>query len=122
MKTTLTLDGNDIRAIIAEHFEVAVDDVLVNIKTRFEGVGPMEHKVSYIEIDVKQREKDLTFEPQAYWEYWAGWRSNHDRRIDDATCSNCGFKHPTVRGYGEVSDQLYKICPMCGKRMGRREV
>ena len=30
------------------------------------------------------------------WIYWDGWKGNHDQRIDDATCSECGYEHPTV--------------------------
>lgn len=61
----------------------------------------------------------------AHWEYWSGWAGNHDQRIEDATCSNCGYKHPTVRlDYvdgkfikGYVPDKLAKECPNCGAKM-----
>ena len=31
------------------------------------------------------------------WIYWDGLRGNHDQRIEDATCSKCGYIHHTVR-------------------------
>ena len=52
---------------------------------------------------------------EAKWEYWAGWMSNHDRRIDDATCSKCGYKHPTIR-FG-TPDLLQDYCPQCKSKM-----
>ena len=61
---------------------------------------------------------------RAKWLFWEGWVSNHDMRIDDATCSSCGYKHPTVRRIPystemeqDVLDKLGNFCPNCGKRM-----
>ena len=61
---------------------------------------------------------------KAKWQFWEGWMSNHDMRIDDATCSNCGYKHHTVRRtpYSNESEQdvlnkLGNFCPNCGKPM-----
>lgn len=51
------------------------------------------------------------------WIYWPGWVGNHDKRIDDATCSICGFKHPTVLNVKTPKDCLYKYCPECGAKM-----
>ena len=53
-------------------------------------------------------------EETGYWKYWAGWKGNHDKRIEGATCSNCGFVHPTV--YGSLSE-LYDFCPKCKAQM-----
>ena len=61
------------------------------------------------------------------WVFWGGWCGNHDRRIEDATCSECGYKHPTVRWEkGDVNNEsvLNKLahkCPRCGAKMGYRE-
>lgn len=55
-----------------------------------------------------------------HWIYWDGWCGNHDRRIDDATCSVCGYKHPTVRATKEEWDTpkfLSDTCPGCGAKM-----
>lgn len=104
------LNTEDIVQIIAEVFNVPVEDVTFSTTD-----------VPFT-IDVKERVDALpSNKPQAYWKYWGGWGGNHDKRIDDATCSNCGFKHPTVRGY-DAPNQLHKICPGCGLRMGHREV
>lgn len=61
------------------------------------------------------------------WVFWNGWVSNHDLRIEDAFCSECGYRHPTVRldeGYLTVEearaaalDKLAKECPNCGAKM-----
>ena len=63
---------------------------------------------------------------RAKWQFWEGWMSNHDKRIDDATCSNCGYRHPKVcRTYGsneteqDVLNKLFKFCPSCGKLMDK---
>lgn len=50
----------------------------------------------------------------AQWLFWSGWAGNHDRRIEDATCSNCGFHHPTVYG---SKDLLMRVCPACKFKM-----
>lgn len=67
---------------------------------------------------VKPRQADT--ELYGHWIYWDGWCGNHDRRIDDATCSVCGYKHPTVRATKEEWDTpkfLSDLCPGCGAKM-----
>lgn len=68
-----------------------------------------------------EREKLEQEKPsQATWIYWDGWCGNHDRRIDDATCSVCGYQHPTVRATKEEWDTrkfLSDTCPGCGAKM-----
>lgn len=59
------------------------------------------------------------WESHAYWEYWGDWDKKHVKRIDNATCSKCGYKHPAVYG-SNAPDQLCKVCPGCGRRMGRK--
>ena len=59
------------------------------------------------------------------WKYWDGWVGNHDQRIDDATCSECGYKHPTVRWRkgdkpNSTPDKLSNYCPNCGLEMFKR--
>lgn len=51
---------------------------------------------------------------QATWNYWKGRCGNHDKRIEDATCSNCGYKHPTVKGSPKL---LSDYCPCCKSKM-----
>ena len=51
---------------------------------------------------------------KAKWLYWPGWEGNHDRRIEGAKCSYCGWEHPTVYG---STDKLGKICYSCHSRM-----
>lgn len=69
------------------------------------------------------------FEPFSKWKFWDGWISNYDKRIEDATCSKCGYKHPTVRrepGSNETAqDVLNKLsdhCPGCGTKMQKEKV
>ena len=110
MERYIHLNVTDIVQIVADTFEVSANDVTFSVTN------------PEFSIDVKEAIEELpSNKPQAYWEYWGGWAGNHDKRIDDATCSNCGFKHPTVRG-GNAPDQLEKRCPRCGKRMGYKEV
>ncbi|MDY5509495.1 hypothetical protein [Dysosmobacter sp.] len=56
-----------------------------------------------------------------HWEYWEGWRGNHDRRIDGATCSVCGYEHPTVYDVEDPRKSLAPLCPVCGTRMDERK-
>lgn len=71
-----------------------------------------------------QLQTKLVNQKQARWQFWEGWMSNHDMRIDNAICSNCGYIHFTVRrtpGSKEteqdVLNKLSNFCPNCGKRM-----
>lgn len=64
---------------------------------------------------------------RGHWIYWGGWCGNHDMRIEDAACSECGYKHPTVRweqgdprgeaAYEAVLNKLKNECPKCGAAM-----
>ena len=63
-------------------------------------------------------------ESEAKWLFWEGWVGNHDKRIEDATCSKCGYRHVIVRktfGSGEtnrdVLNKLSPFCPACGSEM-----
>lgn len=58
------------------------------------------------------------------WEFWEGSIGNHDLRIEDATCSRCGYVHPTVRrtygkreSFEEVVKKLAATCPRCSADM-----
>lgn len=52
----------------------------------------------------------------AHWEYWDGWLSNHDMRIECA-CSACGYKD-VVRGYGyDNIKHLPERCHGCWAKM-----
>lgn len=68
-------------------------------------------KTKYPNINQEYR---LEIQNTARWEYWDGWCGNHDKRIEDATCSKCGYKHPTVRGTPEL---LADYCPYCHSKM-----
>lgn len=72
-------------------------------------------------------EDDVKEQKCGRWVYWDGWRGNHDLRIEDATCSECGYEHPTVRwvqgdprggaAYEAVLNKLSGECPRCGALM-----
>ena len=60
----------------------------------------------------------------ARWIYWDGWRGNTAQRIDDAVCSECGYKHPTVwwvKGdkHDTTPDKLASVCPNCKSIMDK---
>lgn len=83
-----------------------------------------------MEVDTSKRvlEAKIYFENQkygdadkAYWDYMSGWINNQGKCIEDATCSNCGFKHPIVRGEN-APDKLSETCPKCGCLMEKREL
>jgi hypothetical protein len=59
-----------------------------------------------------------------HWVYWDGWCGNHDKRIEDAVCSECGYKHRTVRYeqgdyHNFVPFKLAGECPGCGAIMDK---
>lgn len=64
----------------------------------------------------KTEREDVEYD--AEWKYWEGWCGNHDKRIDDATCSKCGYKHPTIR-FGSP-DLLQDYCPSCKSKMKKK--
>lgn len=55
-----------------------------------------------------------SMEEEAKWKTWGGWAGNHDQRIEGATCTKCGYEHPTV--YGSLK-RLGTHCPGCGRKM-----
>lgn len=54
-----------------------------------------------------------TTEKRGEWDYWDGWCSNHDLRLEDATCPFCGYKHPVIRHDRQAPKKLPKQCPNC---------
>lgn len=71
-----------------------------------------------ITIYIYKIEEGLVMRGKANWIIWAGWRGNHDQRIDDAKCSKCGYKHFTVYNSPE---KLSNYCPNCGSKMSIEE-
>jgi hypothetical protein len=88
----------------------------------------LEKRFEWIKDEIKTIRKDIdstvaeqteqTEEYGAEWKYWAGWCGNHDKRIEDATCSKCGYEHPTIR-YGSP-DLLQDYCPSCKSKMKKK--
>ena len=68
----------------------------------------------YFELKVDNINDILETEKEASWKIWSGWDTNHDLRIEGATCSNCGYKHSTVY---KSTNNLNKICPQCKSKM-----
>lgn len=59
-----------------------------------------------------------------HWIYWDGWTGNTVQRIDDAVCSECGYKHPLVWRTEEdkpnsTPDKLADVCPNCNAVMNK---
>lgn len=79
------------------------------------------------ELRLRVAELEDKLKKHGHWIYWGGWCGNHDMRIDDAVCSECGYKHPTVRwelgdprgeaGCKVVLKKLKDECPKCGAVM-----
>lgn len=88
----------------------------------------LDKRLEWVRDEIKTIRKDIDStvaeqteqaeEYEAEWRYWSGWSGNHDKRIDDATCSNCGYKHPTIR-YGSP-DLLQDYCPSCKSKMKKQ--
>lgn len=70
-------------------------------------------------IKIAVEYSDLLAEQQnvksvGFWKIWPGWEGNHDHRIENAKCSQCGYEHSTIF-YSE--QQLPSICQACGSNM-----
>lgn len=83
MKHGYILSIDEMRAAIAGHYSVSINDVAIQAFP--------EGNHLRIQALVMEGEKKIEEKPQAYWEYWGGWAGNHDKRIDDAKCSKGGL-------------------------------
>lgn len=75
--------------------------------------------IDYVDVVVNDYGMVSLVKPQknkARWQYWEGWMINHDKRIDGATCSKCGYEHPTVKGTPKL---LSDYCAGCGSKMDK---
>ena len=63
-------------------------------------------------FDVKC-ENRIEREKRGEWKYWPGWCSNHDLRLEDATCPFCGYRHPVIRHDKQAPKKLPTQCPKC---------
>ena len=68
------------------------------------------NKIAPQVLPTEEKPKEL----KAHWIYWAGWDGNHDKRIDGAVCSYCGYRHKTVYN---TPNNLADYCPDCGRKM-----
>ena len=106
----------------------------VEMRNFHAGAQKWESQLGYVEENIlawQARPRPYGWKPRqadtelyGHWIYWDGWCGNHDRRIDDATCSVCGYKHPTVRATKEEWDTrtfLSDTCPGCGAKMKKGE-
>lgn len=117
-----TTKFNELRKELDSNFNTKLNPVLATM-------SDTEYKLSVLKmtmdkiltlLDELVREPEITLaeEYEAEWKYWEGWCGNHDKRIEDATCSKCGYKHPTIR-FGSP-DLLQDYCPSCKSRMKKR--
>lgn len=72
------------------------------------------HEMVWIGVDLASGPDRTGWGKTAMWIVWPGWEGNHDRRIEDAKCSSCGYRHETV--YGSLR-RLSSLCPGCGSKM-----
>ncbi len=110
MEKILQFTENDIKQIIAERFNIDPDSIIFIYYSNPNSVNAQIREKT--ELNEFQQKED------AKWRVWAGWRGNHDKRIEDAICSNCGYTNPTVYGI----ESLPKVCPFCKRKMGIEEV
>ena len=117
-----TTKFNELRKELDSNFNTKLNPVLATM-------SDAEYKLSVLKMTIDKmltlldelvREPKITLaeEYEAEWKYWEGWCSNHDKRIDDATCSKCGYKHPTIR-FGSP-DLLQDYCPSCKSKMKKQ--
>ena len=78
----------------------------------------MDAMLTLLDELVREPKTTLAEEYEAEWQYWSGWSGNHDKRIEDATCSKCGYKHSTIR-FGSP-DLLQDYCPSCKSKMKKK--
>ena len=91
-------DGKQFRIIPITNFEF-LDDVFISCK--FHAPEKLMACTS------------TTIEKHGEWDYWKGWFSNSDLRLEDATCPFCGYEHPVIRYDWQAPRKLPKQCPNC---------
>ena len=97
------------------HYVAEFEDVCHECARKIQNIDMDDFKEFFVE---KFMGVTSTAEWDAEWKYWDGWMGNHDKRIEDATCSNCGYKHPTIR-FGSP-DLLQDYCPSCKSKMKKK--
>ena len=97
------------------HYAVEFEDVCHECARKIQNIDTDDFKEFFVE---KFMGVTSSAEWDAEWKYWEGWMSNHDKRIEDATCSNCGYRHPTIR-FGNP-DLLQDYCPSCKSKMKKQ--
>lgn len=103
---------NDVNDVLKDFFEYVPLDTSIKVADKLYNKGWVK------KVQTKSIKINIPAKNTAYWEIWGGWRGNHDHRIDNATCSCCGYTHSTVFAL----NQLNKICPRCESKMKVKEV
>ena len=94
------------------NYEAEFEDVCHECARKIQNIDMDDFKEFFVEKFMGATSSE---EYDAEWQYWEGWMSNHDKRIDEATCSKCGYVHPTIR-FGSP-DLLQDYCPSCKSKM-----
>ena len=111
MKICYTINKDELTTILAKYFNITTNDIEVHIS--------VDGSIPRVDINTDKELNVAISSPkyEAKWEYWAGWSGNHDKRIDDATCSKCGYKHGTIRH--KNPSYLPDVCPRCHSKMDK---
>lgn len=96
-------------------YDIGFIDVCHECAKRIRNINVDDFKKLFIEMLLRISTNE---EYEAEWKYWSGWSGNHDKRIEDATCSKCGYKHSTIR-FGSP-DLLQDYCPSCKSKMKKK--
>lgn len=120
---------NDIRCALKANNRIAASLIRRILEIKYNiylDIVPLKitHEWCNNEYHVKEADDNGKSKRHGRWIYWDGWCGNHDMRIEDAVCSECGYKHPTVRWeQGDprsdefVLNKLKDECPKCGAIM-----
>lgn len=109
MEKILHLTKSDITQIIAERFDADPNSITFIYYSNPNSVSAQ---------IAEKTELNKFQQKEAKWRIRAGWSGNCDKRVENATCSNCGYVNQIVHGI----ESLPKVCPFCKRKMGIEEV
>lgn len=102
------IDGERTLSILHKGFILYLNEEIIMKLEEFKSIMHLLPKDIDIHINPSDNPTGVL---TAKWRLWGGWKSNHDQRIEGATCTNCRWEHPTVH---QSLDNLGKFCSQCG--------
>ena len=104
--------ASNINVTLKEHYEDGVRARIIPV-ANFDCIKDIEISCKFYVPKEPITCTSAATEKRGEWDYWAGWCSNHDLRLEDATCPFCGYIHPVIRYDRQAPKKLPNQCPNC---------